>query len=91
MNDTPEPIDLEALDLGPALDRARTATFAPNWRTVLAVDALVGVVVIVVGGLLQLWLAWLGWIVIGIGVVYVALVGRRFLQWRWLRQQAGLA
>ncbi len=41
-----EPIDLEALDVGPMLRHARTATFAPNWKAVLLADATVGLAII---------------------------------------------
>ena len=85
-----EPIDLEALDVGPMLRHARTATFAPNWKSVLLADATVGLLIIVLGVLLAGWIAWIGWPVIAIGVLYVFLVVRRALQWRWLRNRAGL-
>ena len=86
----PAEIDLEALDLGPMLRHARTATFAPNWRAVLAADALVGLVICVVGVLLAQWSGWAGWPVVAVGAIYLFLVMRRFLQWRWLRERAGL-
>ena len=87
----PTHIDLEALGLAHLAKGARTATFAPNWKSVIAADGFVGLVIVALGLLVSLWISWLGWIVIGLGIVYVALVVRRFLQWRWLRGQAGLA
>jgi len=87
----PEFVDLEAAGLGHLAGRVRAAALAPNWRTVLAVDALVGVVGIVVGVLVAAWwLVWPGAVIAGLGVLYVLAVGRRFLQWRWIRRQVGL-
>jgi len=83
-------IDLEALELGHMARHARTATFAPNWKSVLAADALVGFMILTIGIATQFWISILGWLLIGVGGVYLFLVVRRSLQWRWLRQQAGL-
>ncbi|MEM7271931.1 MAG: hypothetical protein AAF547_02520 [Actinomycetota bacterium] len=83
-------IDLESLDLGPMARYARTATFAPNWKAVLATDASVGLAVLLIGVAIVVWLGWAGWFLVGLGVIYLGLVGRRFLQWRWIRQRAGL-
>lgn len=83
-------IDLEALDLGQMARHARTATFAPNWKSVLAADASVGLVLLAIGAVITRWVHWAGWFIVAAGVVYVLLVVRRFLQWRWLRQQAGI-
>jgi len=88
--DPPKSIDLEALNLGPLARKARAATFAPNWKTVLAVDGTIGGVLVVLGVVLANWVTWAGWILIILGLTYVFMVVRRFLQWRWLRQQAGL-
>ena len=59
-----EPIDLEALDVGPMLRHARTATFAPNWKAVLLADATVGFAIIVLGVFLATWIALIGWPVV---------------------------
>jgi hypothetical protein len=83
-------IDLESLDLGEMKRYARTATFASNWKSILATDASLGVVLVLIGVAIVVWLGWAGWIAIALGLMYVGLVGRRFLQWRWIRQQAGL-
>ena len=83
-------IDLESLDLGAMRRHARKATFAPNWKTILATDGSLGVIVLVAGIVLANWVAWAGWILIALGVTYIGLVVRRFLQWRWIRKQAGL-
>lgn len=72
------------------LRHARTATFAPNWKSVLMADALVGVVITVLGVFALRWTAWIGWPMIVVGLFYVFLVFRRALQWRWLRNKAGL-
>ena len=68
-----------------------SAAFAVNWRMVLAVDALLGVVALVVGA--WFWVA--GSVLVGAvlgvaGGVYVALVARRASRWRRLRREAGL-
>lgn len=87
----PESVDLEAAGLGHLAGRVRAATLAPNWKTVLAADASLGVVGIVVGVLIAaLWIVWLGVVIAGLGVFYLLAVGRRFLQWRWIRRQVGL-
>ncbi len=86
----PNSIDLEALELGEMARYARTATFASNWKSILATDASIGVVLLAAGVAIVIWFGWLGWIPIALGAMYVGLVGRRFLQWRWIRQQAGL-
>ncbi len=86
----PERVDLEALDLGAMARHARTATFAPNWKSVLAADGSIGVAVLLGGVALFNWVAWAGVIMTALGVVYTGLVVRRFLQWRWIRRRAGL-
>lgn len=86
----PETVDLESLELGEMARHARTATFAPNWKSILATDASLGIVMLAIGVALLIWFGWVGWIAVALGAVYVGLVGRRFLQWRWIRQQAGL-
>ncbi len=66
------------------------AAFAANWRTVLAVDAGLGVAVTVAGIALALVVqVALGAVLAAAGVVYVALVARRARRWRRLRGQAG--
>ena len=69
---------------------ARTATFAPNWKSVLLADALVGVGIFVIGIFVARWIFWAGVPIIIAGLFYVFLVVRRALQWRWLRNKAGL-
>ncbi len=71
--------------------RADQAAYAENWRTVLAVDAAVGVAVAVAGVvvMLALWIV-VGALVAALGIVYVCLVGRRYAHWRALRAGAGL-
>ena len=88
---TQDSIDLEALGVGPMLRHARTATFAPNWKFVLLMDASMGMVLLLLGLIATLWIPWLGWAIAFAGVIYVFLVVRRALQWRWLRNKAGLS
>jgi hypothetical protein len=83
-------IDLDSLDLGEMKRHARTATFASNWKSILATDASLGLVLVLIGVAVVVWLGWAGWILIVLGLLYIGLVGRRFFQWRWIRQRAGL-
>ena len=88
--DEPQYVDIESLDLGDMARHARTATFAPNWRTILITDGSIGFVVLLAGLALVLWVHWGGWVLVALGLLYVWLVVRRFLQWRWIRGRAGL-
>jgi hypothetical protein len=73
---------------GPSL---HPAVFAPNWRTVLVVDALMGVAVAVAGIVLAVvWNVVAGGLLGSCGVAYVVAVVRRGRQWAELRRQAGL-
>jgi hypothetical protein len=67
------------------------AAAASNWRTVVAVDIAMGVVVMVIGLVLALW--WqplVGSGVSSLGLVYVVLAVRRASRWRAWRQRNGL-
>jgi hypothetical protein len=86
----PDTIDLESLDLGEMASYARTATFASNWKTILATDGSLGLAVFLAGLALVIWVGWVGWILVVLGLIYMGLVVRRFLQWRWIRRKAGL-
>jgi hypothetical protein len=67
------------------------AAYARNWLTVLAVDALVGVAVVVLGVFLAIsWNPVGGGFVGSLGAVYVVLVVRRGRGWAQLRRAAGL-
>ena len=67
------------------------AVYAKNWKTVLAVDAGMGVAVVIAG----LWLA-VVWNPIGggflgsLGAVYVFLVAKRAATWAAWRRDVGL-
>ena len=68
----------------PARDEA---AYARNWWSILLVDAGLGIAAAAFG----LWRLVAGSVLLGgalvaTGVVYVALVGRRFLRWRTLRR-----
>lgn len=67
------------------------AAYAVNWKVVLFVDALMGLVV-VAGGLVALvvWNFWVGAFLMLCGCAYVGMVARRADQWRRLRRDAGL-
>jgi len=67
-----------------------SAVFADNWWVILLIDAMVGLAVVAIGvGLAVWWTPMAGVPVVVAGVAYVVLVGRRGLQWRWLRREAG--
>ena len=70
-------IDLDALGIGDKARHARTATFAPNWKTVLIVDAAVGCVIVIVGVLAARWMPIVGWPIVAAGIIYILLVARR--------------
>jgi len=89
-NGDPETLDLEALGIDHMARHARAATFAPNWKSVLAADAFVGICIVILAVGAMQWVTWVGWIGVAVGVIYLAMVLRRGLQWRWLRNQAGL-
>jgi hypothetical protein len=67
------------------------AALAPNWRRVLFVDALAGVVVLALGVASVIgWNRIVGWVLILLGLAYVfALVGR-YRTWRIHRRESGL-
>ena len=74
-------------DLSP---RDRTA-LAVNWRTVLVVDALVGVTVVAAGVIVgAVWSPFLGVVVVLLGLAYVALGARRARRWAAIRRANGL-
>ena len=62
------------------------AAYASNWRTVLVVDAAVGVVTFAVGAILIAVGHPLGFIAVLVGLGYSAMIARRWLRWRRLRR-----
>ena len=88
----PESIDLEALGIDHLAGHARAATFAPNWKSVLAADGFIGLLIVALGvAVIVWWIDIVGWLIVIAGVGYCAGVGRRAMQWRYLRQKAGLS
>ncbi|MBK5223858.1 MAG: hypothetical protein JJE52_13500 [Acidimicrobiia bacterium] len=70
---------------------ASPAIYASNWRTIIITDAMIGVAVAWAGVMAMLfWNVLIGSFVGAVGLTYVVAVGRRYLQWKWLRRQAGL-
>jgi hypothetical protein len=68
-----------------------SAAFASNWRTVLAVDAGMGLAVAVGGIVLALIVNLLvGTMVVALGAAYLALVGSRVRRWTRLRRESGV-
>jgi len=68
--------------------RGDQTAYASNWKTVLAADALVGVLPVVVGVVLVvrgsiLW----GPLLVAGGGAYVVLVARRAVRWKRLREE----
>ena len=60
---------------------------APNWRTVLIVDVLMGVLMIAAGVVASLvWSVVLGAFLAAVGMVYVLLVARRWRRWAGIRR-----
>jgi hypothetical protein len=70
--------------------RDDTAAFARNWRTVLLVDALIGLAVTVAGVVAGLAGSAVWFAVAVLGALYVGAVARRYGRWRRLRGAAGL-
>ena len=79
-------------DPDPAADPAPSpAAAAANWRTVVAADVGVGVLVVVVGGALSfLWQPVIGAGIASLGLVYAALDLRRGRSWAAWRRRQGL-
>jgi hypothetical protein len=70
---------------------ANPAIYASNWKSILVIDAMLGAGVALAGFLMTLfWNLFIGAFVGALGLTYLVAVGRRFLQWRWLRREAGL-
>jgi hypothetical protein len=81
----------ESGDFEPTGRWANPAIYASNWKSILVIDAMLGVLVAWVGFLMILfWNLLIGAFVGAVGLTYMVAVGRRFLQWRWLRREAGL-
>jgi hypothetical protein len=73
----------------PKLDDS--AAYAANWRSVLAVDAGMGVVLLVVGVVVMATVhVVVGGFLGALGASYVLLVLRRARRWSALRREAGL-
>ena len=76
---------------GPARPPGPRAAYAINWKTVLLVDAAMGVAVVVAGLIaLVVWNFWLGVFLTATGCAYVGMGVFRADQWRRLRRDAGL-
>lgn len=73
------------------LERPNVAAAAPNWRSIILIDAGLGAALVVIGAVLAvIWMPWLGAVVAAVGVVYTALVVRRGLSWHRWRKAVGL-
>jgi hypothetical protein len=67
------------------------AALAANWRTVLAVDAGLGLAVVAAGAAVTVTVHAVLGVLAGVaGAVYLGLVARRCARWRRLRAEAGL-
>jgi hypothetical protein len=86
-DDGPEPAE----PFEPTGKWANPAIYASNWKSVIVIDAMLGLGITWAGFLMMLfWNVLLGAFVGALGLTYMVAVGRRFLQWRWLRGKAGL-
>lgn len=71
------------------MPRGDEVAYAANWRTVLAVDAGLGLSLVAAGVVLAVARGVpAGWLVVIAGLVYVGFVGRRYRRWRALREEA---
>ena len=67
-----------------------SAAYAANWRSLLIVDAGLGLVVLVAGVALAVAVNLVvGTLVVAVGAAYTALVAARARRWARLRRQAG--
>ena len=67
------------------------AALAANWRTVLLVDAALGLLAALGGVAVAVLLHIVAGVTLaGAGLAYLGLVGRRYGQWRRRREDAGL-
>jgi hypothetical protein len=67
-----------------------SAAYAANWRSLLIVDAGLGLVVLVAGVALAVAVNLVvGTLVVAVGAAYAALVAARARRWARLRRQAG--
>jgi hypothetical protein len=67
-----------------------SAAHAANWRTLLVIDAGLGVVAILAGAALALAVnVVVGTLVLAVGAAYTSLVASRARRWIRLRRQAG--
>lgn len=70
---------------------ANPAIYASNWRSILIIDSIVGLCIFMAGVMVMMfWNLLVGSFIGALGLTYIVAVGRRFLQWRWLRRRAGL-
>jgi hypothetical protein len=68
-----------------------STALASNWRTVLAVDAGLGLIMLVAGLATILVInAAFGVAMVAVGVAYLALIGSRTRRWLRLRREANL-
>jgi len=68
-----------------------SAALAVNWRTVLAVDAAVGLVVLIAGLVVALAATVAGGVLLAVsGAAYASMVAVRARRWDRLRREAGL-
>ena len=90
-DDRTEPDDDDSTGASPREPTVPRAALAPNWRTVLAVDAGMGLVLLLAGIVLAVvWSPVGGGFMGSLGLVYLVLVARRARTWAALRRDAGL-
>jgi hypothetical protein len=70
--------------------RDDSVAFAKNWKIVVGVDVAMGAIVLAVGVIVGVAVAWWGWPMAALGSVYVFFAGGRVVRFRRLRREAGL-
>jgi hypothetical protein len=67
-----------------------SAAHAANWRTLLIVDACLGLVVVIAGAAMAVAVnVVVGTLFVAVGALYVSLVAARARRWNRLRREAG--
>jgi hypothetical protein len=66
------------------------AALARNWRTILAIDVGMGVIVLAAGVVLLLAGSWWGLLIASVGLIQTFFAIGRVTKWRRIRRRAGL-
>jgi biopolymer transport protein ExbB/TolQ len=66
------------------------AALAANWKTVVAVDLGMGLVVVAAGVICAVALSAWWWLLAGVGSIQLFFAGGRATKWRRIRREAGV-